>query len=123
MHPAVFLIGCLGTRLGLALLARHLAVKSPTRLLPLLGALLCLPAAGMLLIFFNDWRKTGPETSGRPIWWNKLRPVHAFMYILFAYATAFSCTRSSAWRILLLDVLLGGAAYLVFMARKKNDPY
>ena len=30
-------------------------------------------------------RKRGGETFGQKIWWNHMRPIHSFMFALFAY--------------------------------------
>jgi hypothetical protein len=112
MNPLVFLIGCIGTRLFLAYLAFYLLTK-PAVYLKIYGALLLIPAIGFTLIYMNGWRKTGPETSGKPIWWNSLRPLHAFLYFAAAFCMFFENTRMHAWKILLADVIIGLVAYLI----------
>ena len=66
-----FLIGCVGVRLGLVLLARQVGLHA-THYLPLLGAIALIPAIGWLTIYFNNSRKTGVEVFGDKIWWNNL---------------------------------------------------
>ena len=65
----LFLLGCIPTRLGFALLAKYI----PNKYLPYLGILALIPAAGFLYIYFFNKRKTGQEVFGSKIWWNPLR--------------------------------------------------
>ena len=62
------------------------------------------PAIGFLYFYFTDTRRVGREAQG-PIWWNKLRPIHAFMYLLFA-SYAFK-KEKFAWMVLFVDACLG----------------
>jgi hypothetical protein len=103
---ALFLFGCMGTRLGFAWLAY---VASP-RLLTALGYLALLPAIGFFAIYFLGLRKTGPEVFGDRIWWNHLRPIHGTLYAAFAYAAITG--QSYAWKILLADAVIGLMAFL-----------
>ena len=103
---ALFLIGCLGTRLGFVYAAKN----AGPRVLELLGALAILPAAGFFYLFLTNSRKTGPEVFGDRIWWNHLRPFHGTMYAIFAIMALFHIP--NAWIILLLDVLVGFLAFL-----------
>ena len=78
--------------------------------MPFLGYLALLPAIGFTYIYLTGARKTGAEVFGEKIWWNNLRPVHAFLYGAFAY-NAINKNRDS-WMILLLDVVVGLAGFL-----------
>jgi hypothetical protein len=78
--------------------------------LPVLGYIAILPVIGFIYIFITGSRKTGIEVGGEKIWWNSLRPVHAFMYSLFAY-NAISRNRD-AWHYLAADVIIGLGAFL-----------
>jgi hypothetical protein len=102
----LFLIGCMGTRLLFVYAAK---IAGP-KYLPFLGYLALLPAIGFTYIFLMGSRPTGGETFGQPIWWNKLRPVHALLYSLFAYQAING--NAGAWRILLLDVAIGMVSFL-----------
>lgn len=115
MHPLVFLVGCIGTRLFAAYLAFFL-IRKPPVLLKIFGALLLVPAIGFTLIYANGWRKTGPETSGKPIWWNAHRPLHATVYFVAAICAFFKRTRSLVWMFLLADALFGLLVYIVHNA-------
>jgi hypothetical protein len=103
----LFLIGCIGTRTAFALLAKY----APANYLPYLGYLAIIPALGFLYIFATGARATGAEVFGERIWWNFLRPVHAAMYLGFAYNAINQNT--NAWMWLGADVLLGLAAFLI----------
>ena len=99
-NKLLFLIGCIGVRTALALLAKYINKDY----LPYLGYLALLPAIGFIFLYLSDLRQTGREARG-VIWWNKLRPIHGILYLLFAiYAIK---KESFAWTILALDVFLG----------------
>jgi hypothetical protein len=104
----LFLIGCIGTRSLFVLIAKNASAKY----LPLLGYLALLPAIGFLYIYFTGSRKTGVEVFGEKIWWNDLRPLHSFIYFLFAYNAIIGNT--NAWMYLLADVIIGLISFLIF---------
>jgi len=101
---ALFLIGCIGVRSALV----WLAYAYPAYL-PLMGIVAIAPAIGFLTIYLGDLRKTGPEVVGDRIWWNNLRPIHGFLYGLFAYMALNQDNR--AWIVLLIDVMIGFIAF------------
>lgn len=102
----LFLIGCIGSRTAITALAYF---GSPM-ILRALSYIALLFVIGWLWILFISPRTTGPEVFGGTIWWNSLRPVHAFLWGLFAYL-AFQGDRR-AWAILALDTLIGLVAFL-----------
>lgn len=102
----LFVVGCLGTRLALAYVAKTVSLEH----LRYMGYVALLPAIGFLLIYEMGWRKTGAEVFGEQIWWNKLRPVHGMLWLLFAVFAIQG--RTNAWYILLADVMLGAGAYI-----------
>jgi hypothetical protein len=106
MRIALFLIGCIGTRIALALAARSMAPEW----LPYAGAVALLPAIGFFTIYLFDLRTTGPEVFGDRIWWNSLRPIHGAMYTGFALL-AFQ-KNPYAWMVLAADAALGLGAFL-----------
>ena len=97
----LFLIGCIGTRTLFVVIAKNLSGDY----LRYAGFLALLPALGFIYIFLTGARQTGPETMGTPIWWNNLRPIHAGLYLLFAYNAIKGV--QSAWVYLLIDVIFG----------------
>jgi hypothetical protein len=102
----LFLIGCIGTRLLFVYAAKNVGPI----LLSYMGYAALIPAIGFTYIFLTGSRPTGGETFGQPIWWNKLRPVHALLYSLFAYQAINK--NAGAWRILLLDVAIGLVSFV-----------
>ena len=103
----LFLIGCMGTRLVFAVVAKHI----PLEYLPYLGTLALIPVIGWLYIIFVGKRDTGAEVFGEKIWWKDIRIIHTLLYASFAYL-AFGKHRS-AWLVLLADVLFGFSAFMI----------
>ena len=103
----MFLIGCIGVRSLLVVLAKYINIKY----LKYLGYLALLPAVGFIYIYLTGSRKTGGETFGEKIWWNDLRPVHSILYFLFAYNAIIG--NRQAWIYLLADVLFGLISFLM----------
>lgn len=104
----LFLIGCIGTRSLFVYIAKEIDIHY----LPYLGYLALMPAIGFLYFYFTNTRKTGGEVFGDKIWWNHLRPIHAFLYFAFA-ANAIQANRN-AWIYLLIDVIFGLINFLYF---------
>ena len=104
----LFLIGCIGVRSLFVVIAKYIDIKY----LPYLGYLALLPAIGFIYIFLTGTRKTGPETFGNKIWWNNLRPIHATLYLLFAYNAIIG--NKQAWIYLFVDVLFGLISFLIY---------
>jgi hypothetical protein len=102
---ALFLFGCIGTRLMCVYVA-----KTRNELLPYMGIVAILIATGLLYFYFSGTRTTGPEVFGGEIWWNHLRPIHATFYLIFA-VFAIQKKKYSFW-ILMVDVMVGLIAEL-----------
>lgn len=118
----MFLIGCIGVRFLLVIIAKYINAKY----LKYLGYLALIPATGFIYIYLTGSRKTGAETFGEKIWWNNLRPVHSILYFLFAYNAIIGFKQS--WIYLLVDVLIGLISFLIhhyingdFYALLKNN--
>ena len=107
----LFLIGCIGTRSLLVYIAKN----SSTKILKYMGYLALLPAFGFIYIYLTGTRKTGPEVFGDKIWWNNLRPIHSFLYFLFAYNAIHG--NKNSWIYLLIDVVFGLTSFLVHHLR------
>lgn len=103
----LFLVGCIGTRTALAYVAYKLAY---TKWLPIMGYFALIPAIGFLIIWTFGLRKSGPETFGKAIWWDDLRPVHGLMYLLFFVLSISS--QPIAWIVLAVDVFIGLSAWI-----------
>lgn len=63
-----------------------------------------------VVIFCFGLRESGPEVFGRKIWWNNLRPVHAFFYFSFSILTFFNWKYS--FLFLFFDVIIGAGAFV-----------
>ncbi len=103
----LFLIGCIGVRSLFVIIAKYI----DKNYLKYLGYMALLPAIGFIYIYLTGSRKTGIETSGEKIWWNNLRPIHAGLYLLFAYNAIIGNPYS--WIYLLVDVLFGLISFLI----------
>jgi hypothetical protein len=106
-HLLLFLIGCIGTRLSLAYIAKII----PIQYLPYMGAIALIPAIGFFTIWFFQLREYGVEVPNHEkIWWNHLRPVHGTFYLAFAISALVKYP--NAWAFLLSDALLGLTSFL-----------
>jgi small-conductance mechanosensitive channel len=102
----LFLIGCMGTQLLLALLSKNVSDD----ILYKMGIIALFFAITSIYMFFNDERKTGTKViSGATVWWHSLRPVHAILYFLFAYYAINK--KKNAWKILLINTLISFFAW------------
>ena len=113
----LFLLGCIGVRSLFVIIAKYIN----TNYLKFLGYLALVPAIGFIYIYLTGTRQTGPETLGDKIWWNDLRPVHACLYLLFAYNAIIGNTHS--WIYLLADVLIGLISFLIYHYVKGDFKY
>jgi hypothetical protein len=102
----LFLIGCIGLRVLVAILAKNMNANY----LPILGYVALLPAFGFMYIYLTGARKTGIEVGGDQIWWNDLRPLHSALYFVFSYNAIYK--RADSWKYLAADVLIGLVAFL-----------
>jgi hypothetical protein len=107
----LFLIGCIGTRVGLGLFIRSNYCLGYICLI--LSVILTIMGLGFLIIFFGGFRKTGLETGGNKIWWNALRPFHGLMYLLAGFYL-FNKQKIYSSNIILLDVFIGFVSWLLF---------
>ena len=103
-----FIFGCILVRTLFVIFVKKISNKY----LPYLGYIAIIPAIGFLIIYFGGYRKFGPETLGKKIWWNDLRPIHALLYLMFAYLAINK--KSESYIPLLIDVIIGLIAFLYF---------
>ena len=107
----LFLIGCIGSRSLLVIIAKNIQ----TKYLKYMGYLALLVSFGFMYIFLTGSRETGAEVFGEKIWWNNLRPLHSLLYFLFAYNAIIG--NRNAWIYLLIDVVIGLISFLIFHYR------
>jgi hypothetical protein len=102
---ALFLVGCIGTRLTFVYMA-----KNNTEFLPFMGFIALLIASGLMYFYLSGTRTAGTEVFGEKIWWNHLRPIHAALY--FTFAVLAIQNNKKAYILLFIDVLIGLGAEL-----------
>ena len=112
---SLFLLGCIPTRVLFAYVAK---TASPL-LLNILGMIGLFIAIGFTIIYIGGFRKVGIETGGEKIWWNNLRPIHAFFYYTFSYMVFFG-NKKNAWIPLAIDVSFGLISFLTFHIKNGN---
>ena len=105
----LFLFGCILTRSLIAYLAK--TGTHNTRVVMAYVAIFV--AISWIYLFFSGKRKNGPEVFGEGIWWNNLRPVHAGLYLVFAYMVLIGNLENEAWKVLTIDVIIGLVAWMV----------
>jgi hypothetical protein len=106
----LFLIGCMGTRYGMS----YLSYKKPEYNI-YISIFTILAGLGFLIIYFGGYRKTGLETGGEKIWWNKLRLVHGIIYLLFSYIVLINNNCNvKPWKLLTLDASIGLISFLFY---------
>lgn len=104
----MFLVGCIGVRLMIVLLAFLCAMNA--FVMNILAFIALGPAIGFILLYSMGWRTRGFEVGGELIWWNNLRPIHGVLWLAFAITAL--CRYQYAWTFLLMDVLIGLFAWL-----------
>ena len=110
----LFLFGCILTRFIFVYIAKNIDKKN----LAYMGYIFLVPAIGFLYIYINNLRKSGLEVFGDKIWWNDLRPIHAFLYLLFSYYAINEY--NNAYIFLLIDVIIGLLTFLLYHYKKNN---
>lgn len=107
----LFLLGCIPMRLLITYISKYVG-DNYNDYLPYLGYIAIIPAFVWIYMFIFDKRKTGAEVFGDKIWWNNLRPIHAILYLLFAYNAINKNTNSYIY--LLIDVVFGLISFIIF---------
>jgi hypothetical protein len=113
----LFLFGCIGIRSLIVYIAKTINSKY----LRYLGYIALIQAFGFMYLYLSGTRNTGAEVFGDKIWWNHLRPIHAFLYFAFA-VNAINGNRN-AWIYLLVDVIFGLFNFLYFHWSQGNFKY
>lgn len=100
----IFLIGCIGFRILFLIIAKNINIKY----LPIMGLIAIPISISLIYQYIKKTRKTGAFNN--VVWWDNIRPIHAFAYGLFAYMAINKL--SYAWIPLLFDVSLGLIAHI-----------
>ena len=113
-------MACIASRSAFTLCAAIVTYYRLYNILYLLGIIALIPVISWLYIMFISPRNTGIEVLGDKIWWKSLRPVHTILWALFAW---FAINANDfAWIVLLIDTLLGCAAFLYHHWTAGNFP-
>jgi len=111
----MFLFLCIPIRLFFV----HYSKQAKSNSLKNLGYIALLPAIGFMYIYLTKSRQIGAETQGAKIWWNDLRPIHSLLYFIFSYM-AINGNKKSAYKFLLIDVIIGLISFLIFHNNEGN---
>lgn len=109
----LFLGGCIPTRLLFA----YISKSSSLEINQILAMFAFIIGTSFIYIFITGSRKTGLETGGEIIWWNNLRPLHAFFYYLFAYMV-YTKNIKDAWKVIVIDVVIGLISFIIFHSKQ-----
>lgn len=101
-----FLIGCIGTRLLIAYMAKIMN----TKYLQYTSIPALIIGVTMIYLYATNQRQYGYEAGGK-IWWNKQRPYHGLLFII--YALMAYKKNKYAYVLLLIDALFGLINYLL----------
>lgn len=104
----LFLFGCVLTRLLIVYITKIVNIDY----LPYFGYIALIPAFVWIYLYAFDKRKTGAEVFNQKIWWTNLRPIHATLYVLFAY-NAINKNKNS-YIYLLIDIIFGLSMFLIY---------
>jgi hypothetical protein len=106
----IFLFGCIGIRTIFLIMSKNINKDY----LPYMGYIAILISISLIYQFIKKERKMGAFNN--EVWWDKLRPIHAINYAIFAYMAINKS--SNAWIPLLIDVIIGLSAHLYYHCSK-----
>jgi hypothetical protein len=117
----LFIFVCVGIRLFLVYVAKKLNALKKIGLLKVMGGILLIPAIVFLYSYMN-YKTTDKGATGGNVWWNSLRLVHGFTYLLFGIMALSNNKKlySNAWIVLLIDVGIGLLAFLIQYTKSNN---
>jgi hypothetical protein len=117
----LFIFVCVGIRLFLVYVAKKLNDLKKLGLLKVMGGILLIPAIVFLYSYMN-YKTTDKGAAGGNVWWNSLRLVHGFTYLLFGIMALSNNKKlySNAWIVLLIDVGIGLLAFLIQYTKSNN---
>ena len=95
-----FLVLCIPLRIYLIYLSKNIKKENKKYIIIFYLSI----GIGMLILYFGSYRKTGIEVGGDVIWWNHLRPLHAFVYLYFSYL--YYINDDNSYEILIYDVII-----------------
>lgn len=105
----LFLLGCIPLRFLLTYTASFIPRVPNVKYMGIPAAMI---GVSFFYLFFSGSRKTGPEVFGGKIWWNNLRVVHGFLFIMFAIHALMEWKYS--WIFLFSDTMIGLIAFFIY---------
>ena len=113
VRQIVFLLLCIGVRLGISFLSKHSLSQTPVSTASILirYGLIGLSIAistSLMFHYFAGTRQIAFEAGGK-VWWNYLRPLHGVLFGLFAILACRG--EQHAWILLLVDTIVGFFAW------------
>ena len=110
-HHLYLMMTCIGARFTVAIIAKY----APVTVLQLFGYLALFPAAMYSYLLITGARK-GKGAFGQTIWLDYLRPIHAALYLLFAWFAIHK--NRAAWLFLLADAVVGTIGFLIIHSKR-----
>lgn len=109
-RDAVFIFGCLGTRALLAYLAyKNRMNKNVSNILSIFTLIV---GVSFAYLYITDSRRDADEAGGK-VWWTGMRPIHALLYLLFAYSVLIGKSEN-AYVYLIADVVIAALAFAIY---------
>jgi hypothetical protein len=113
----LFLVGCMSARLYLSRVLYNIEIGTietiiGSKLTKVISIVIGIIGVGFWYIYTNDLRKTGVEVFGDKIWWNDMRPFHGSMYLLAGITLMSVDHRHYAWKLILVDTMVGLIKFL-----------
>jgi len=105
----LFTFICIPTRIALAFAAKSVLPKY-SKIVSIIAIFI---AIAWIYKYFTHDSKTSRGAYGGKVWWNKMRIVHAVIFIIFAILVIQK--NPNAWLLLLFDVVIGSIATLALV--------
>lgn len=118
LRKFLFLFGCIGTRSLITYLSSNI------NFLPYIGVFYLLCSIGILYIYIFGSEKADAQLEWlgeKKIWWNNLRPIHGFIWLVFSIL-AFVKFKYS-WVVLGIDTIFGLFMWLLHTYFQSPNKY
>ena len=112
-----FLGLCIPTRFGISYLAK---TQKNEYVINFLAIICLIMGLGFLKIYFfgSETADNQLEWAEGKVWWNNLRILHGFLYVLFAVLVFLK--KDNAWMIIFLDTIIGLISFFNYHISNKN---
>lgn len=106
----LFLIGCIGSRTALTILAKNI----DSNYLPYIGYVTMIMALSFFYIYIFGSERADRQLewdNEKTVWWNDFRVVHGLLYLAFSVSAIQKY--SNSWIFLLIDTTIGLIAWSI----------